>query len=155
MWEISRESLSQIVKESSTITEILKKLGFRNAGNNYRTLKERLKTDSIDFSHIKMGLAWAKGKTFNREKIPLEEILIKNSTYARYHLKKRLIKENILENKCKICGIFPTWNGKELVLVLDHLNGIPNDNRLENLRFLCPNCNSQTSTFAGRKLRKV
>jgi 5-methylcytosine-specific restriction endonuclease McrA len=52
-----------------------------------------------------------------------------------------------------LCGQQPMWNGKQLVLILDHINGINNDNRLENLRLLCPNCNSQTPTFAGRNAR--
>jgi 5-methylcytosine-specific restriction endonuclease McrA len=63
-------------------------------------------------------------------------------------LKRRLISESLLENKCSIqeCGL-TEWCGRPIVLVLDHINGVNNDNRLENLRFLCPNCNSQQDTF--------
>ena len=77
--------------------------------------------------------------------------MTENSTYSRNHLKKRLIKNGILENKCDICGLLPEWQEQKLVMVLDHINGIRNDNRKENLRLLCPNCNSQQSTFAGKR----
>lgn len=93
-------------------------------------------------------LEQAKGP--RREPKPLSEILVEDSTYARIHLKRRLIEEKILPYICALCDQEPEWQGQKLVLVLDHINGINNDNRRENLRFLCPNCNSQTSTFSGR-----
>jgi hypothetical protein len=76
--------------------------------------------------------------------------LVTDSHANRGQLKKTLIKKGLLKNECYICGQAPEWNGKELVMVIDHINGIHNDNRLENLRLLCPNCNSQTDTFSGR-----
>lgn len=76
------------------------------------------------------------------------------SNYSRCHLKKRIITQKLIPYKCGVCPIKDIWNDKPLVLVLDHINGIPNDNRLENLRFLCPNCNSQTETFAGKNNRR-
>lgn len=82
--------------------------------------------------------------------IPLPEVLVENSTYHRGNLKNRLIKYGLLENKCSICKCGPDHNGLPLTLVIDHINGIHNDNRIENLRILCPNCHSQTDTFAGR-----
>ena len=69
------------------------------------------------------------------------------------HLKERLVKEKYLEYKCAECGI-TEWNGKPLSLHLDHINGINNDHRIENLRFLCPNCHSQTNTYAGKNKKK-
>lgn len=80
--------------------------------------------------------------------------LVEGSTIRRGTVKKYLIEEGILENKCALCPQGSEWNGKPLVLALDHENGISNDNRLSNLRLLCPNCHSQTETFAGRNARR-
>jgi len=87
-----------------------------------------------------------------------ETALIEGSTANRSEVKKHLIQSGLLDHRCAECGAEPIWNGKPLVLILDHINGINNDNQLENLRFLCPNCNSQTTTFcrgAGRKRSQI
>lgn len=87
--------------------------------------------------------------------IPIELVTVENGTYARGNLKKRLIESGLLRNECIECGVGPFWNSKPLTLSLDHINGVNNDNRLENLRLLCPNCHSQTATFAGRNVKKA
>jgi 5-methylcytosine-specific restriction endonuclease McrA len=87
-----------------------------------------------------------------QKRIPLEEILQgKHPTYQTYKLRNRLIKNNILEYKCKVCNI-SSYLGKHLSLELDHINGIRHDHRLSNLRLLCPNCHSQTSTFRSKNM---
>ena len=88
-----------------------------------------------------------------RDKIPLKDILVENSSYQSTKLKKRLVDEGIKKDYCEICGQGNTWNDKLLVLQLDHINGIHTDNRLENLRIVCPNCHTQTDTFCTRKLK--
>lgn len=85
--------------------------------------------------------------------IDLKEVLVENSTYTRHSLKKRLIQKNILQNRCYECGLSIIWNNKPIVMVIDHINGINNDNRLNNLRLLCPNCDSQQPTFCGRNIK--
>lgn len=80
-----------------------------------------------------------------------EQVFKKDSTYNRGHLKNRILKENLIENKCAFCEIENEWQGKPIVLHLDHINGDSFDNRLENLRFLCPNCHSQTETYSKGK----
>lgn len=77
-----------------------------------------------------------------------DEVFVLGSKISRRHVKRRL--EKLIPYVCNECGQGPEWNGKKLVLQLEHKNGINNDNRLENLCFLCPNCHSQTETYAGR-----
>lgn len=156
IWTTPKEELENIVKNNSCFSEILRDIGLDpyGSGSRYISLKKRLNTDEIDFSHIDLGAFSRKGKKFIKEKIPLEKIMIENSTYNRCHLKRRLLEKNILENKCEICGQNGTWNNKKLVMTLDHKNGKRNDHRRENLQMLCPNCNSQQKTFAGKRNRK-
>lgn len=84
---------------------------------------------------------------------PIEELLNKNQS-SRTNIKRRILKENLLKNECSICGLGPTWQSKKLSLQLDHKNGVRDDNRIENLRLLCPNCHSQTETFGSRNIKK-
>jgi len=99
-----------------------------------------------------------KGRTFEnggKKSFPLQDILKgKHPTYRTAALKKRMIRSNLLENICAECGIGDTWNDKSIVLELDHINGNSTDHKKRNLRLLCPNCHSQTSTFRGRKNKK-
>jgi Zn finger protein HypA/HybF involved in hydrogenase expression len=88
---------------------------------------------------------WAKGKTFT----PDENVFKENSFYSNEMVKQRIVKQDLLEYKCVKCGI-DSWQGESIVLDLDHINGVNTDNRLSNLRFLCPNCHSQTDTYKGR-----
>lgn len=155
IWSLDKTFLENLVKRSNSLNEILKFLNLDNRSYSYKILKKRLGIDNIDFSHIKLGISSNRGRKFSKTKaLPLTNILIVNSDYSPSYLKKRLLKENLLRNECYECGQTPEWNGKKLTLQLDHINGTNNDNRLENLRLLCPNCHSQTETFAGRRFNK-
>ena len=79
-----------------------------------------------------------------------EDVFVENSDYARHHIKKRIVENKIIEYKCESCNNDGTWNGKSLSLQLDHINGINNDHRISNLRFLCANCHSQEDTYAAK-----
>jgi hypothetical protein len=99
----------------------------------------------------KLGLEFKTGGRF--DKIELHEILAGNyPQYQTFKLKKRLLKENILENKCSCCGI-TKWNEKEIALHLDHIDGNNHNHKLDNLRLLCPNCHSQTDTWCGKNIK--
>ncbi len=98
---------------------------------------------------------WSKGKKVGRhpswnEKYPDSKIFVEGSTYARHALKKRILVNNLIEYKCEICGMLPIWMGKSMPLILDHKNGVNNDNRLYNLRFVCSNCDSQLPTYKSK-----
>jgi hypothetical protein len=140
-----KDNLEKIVKESFTYKECLLKLDIRAAGNNSKTLKKYIKLYNIDNSHFNPNyfniVMHVKSK-----KIDLENILVENSSYSRSHLKERLFDLNILENKCCLCGQDENWNDMKISLILDHINGVFNDNRIENLRIVCPNCNAGLDT---------
>jgi hypothetical protein len=149
VWNLDKDSFKELVKNSSSYKEVLEFFNLKNKGENFRTLKKRMNEDSLDYSHfIKHGQnVKVRAKSLN-------EILSIDSEYNNNFLKRRLIKEGILENICNICGQGPEWNNKPLSLQINHINGISNDNRLENLRILCPHCHSQTDNFAGKNKRK-
>jgi len=110
----------------------------------------------------KKNEAWNKGlklplsTKIKMRKIHNQDVFIKDSSHPRHRVKERIMMEGLLPYTCCICKIEPLWQSKPLTLVLDHINGVNNDNRLQNLRFLCPNCNSQTKTFSlgHRRMKK-
>ena len=138
------------VKTNISVAGTLRQLGLVPRGGNYRTCAAAIRRLSLDTSHW-LGQAHTRGTKRPTVSCPLTEVLVVNSEYSRARLKYRLLQDKLLVNICAICGQVPEWQGKPLVLILDHINGINNDNRLENLRILCPHCNSQQSTFCGRK----
>lgn len=153
VYKVSDEELKTAVKNSTSIRQTLISLNLNETGTAYRVFKRRVETLGIDTSHF-TGKGYLKGKTHNwATKTPLKNILVKKSSYGTSYLKKRLLDEGLLEYKCYGvgCGI-TDWLDKPIVLQLDHINGDPEDHRIENLRLLCPNCHSQTETFAGRNI---
>lgn len=143
-----KEELQKLVNDCNSLREILTKQGKAVSGAAIKILKEKLDTYEISYHFINKKQDVGK-------KLELSEILKENRPYRSAALKQRLIKEGLKEDKCEICGQLPEWNGKELVLQLDHINGDHNDNRLENLRILCPNCHTQTETFGNKRRKEI
>lgn len=154
IWKMSHNQLEKLVEQSNTFANILKVFGLEDKGGNIHTLKRRLDEEQIDYSHIPQGLNANKGRKFEVKHLDFNELFKENSIHKRSSAKHYIIKYNLIPYECALCGNKGIWNNKELVLVLDHINGIPNDHRLENLRFLCPNCNAQQDTFAGKNIKK-
>jgi hypothetical protein len=145
------QQLTNTVRDSHSIARVLKILGLSPTGCNYKAMYRHFKRLGLDTSHF-TGQGHLKGKRHSWTPCrPLHEILVENTDYRDNNkLKRRLLREGLLHNRCYECEMEPLWQGKPLVFVLDHINGNCADYRLENLRLLCPNCNSQQPTFAGR-----
>lgn len=148
------QDLISSVKNSTSIRQVIKSLGLIPAGGNYVQVQHSIKELNLNTAHF-TGKGWSKGMTGRfMPAIPLADILKKGTTYQSFKLKRRLFIEKIIEKKCCMCG----WNKMSLdgriPLELDHINGDRYDNRLENLRVLCPNCHSLQPTHRGRNKKK-
>ena len=140
--DYSKPLLKTIIQTSKTFREITIRLGISDSNGSRKMLKEKIAEFNLDTSHFKYP---SRGK-----KLKNEEIFILNSTSDRRTVRDRVLKENLLEYKCQHCGSTNEWMGKIMPLILDHINGISNDNRIENLRFLCSNCDYIKDTYKGR-----
>lgn len=146
--KIEKELLIDIVNHSNNYTEVLSAFKKSDRGSNISDLKKVLDKYNINTSHF--GSKKIKIPNINNKTIFSKDSIISTSV-----IKRKILNLNLIEYKCSCCNQKPFWKGKELVLILDHINGINNDNRLENLRFVCPNCDSQLETFGTRNKNKV
>ena len=142
------------VKNSRSIRQVIGKLGLVEAGGNYSQIKKYIEELNLNTKHF-TGKGWNVGLLFVPSPAkPLKEILIKNSDFQSYKLKKRLFLEKIKTPKCEICS----WSEKSIdgriPVELDHINGDKRDNRIENLRILCPNCHSLQLTHRGKNKKR-
>lgn len=149
-FSFNKNELIKVVSESKSRNEILSKLGKNNSSNSYRSLKRAIDRYDIDVSHLMNSSDSLKLK-YREKYVSNENLFTANSKTSRGTIKKRIIDNKLLEYKCVKCGQDENWNNEKLTLILDHKNGVNNDHRLENLRFVCPNCNSQLSTHCRKK----
>ncbi len=150
-WEES--ILRDAVASSESVRQVLVKLGLRPAGGNYQQFHHYVEHYNIDTSHF-LGQIWRLGKKIPREPVyQLSELLVQNSFTSIVNLKRRLFAAGIKKPKCEECG----WNTQStdgrIPVELDHINGDHLDNRIENLRILCPNCHSLKPTHRGSNIR--
>ena len=144
------EQLKNATNNSFSYRQVLIKLGLREAGGNYEQVKKYIKEYKLDIRHFK-GRGWNLGlKGIGKPRIPLEKILIKNSYFQSFKLKSRLFTAGLKSQYCEQCEWSKRTKDGYLPLELDHINGNRHDNRLENLRILCPNCHSLTPNHRGR-----
>ena len=150
----TKDQLENAAKTSRSIRQVLGKLNLVQAGGNYAQIQKYIKIWRINVKHF-TGKGWNVGLQFRpNPAMSLKKILIKNSQYQSFKLKKRLFQESLKKRKCELCG----WSKKSVdgrvPLELDHVNGNRFDNRLKNLRILCPNCHSLQPTHRGLNRKK-
>lgn len=156
----TKELLTPIVADSCSWAEVLKKLDLHLTGGNYRNIQGHVRHHCLDTRHF-TGKGWARGKTKHddarikgiseKNSYVVEDVLVKNSRgNINAGTLRRLAKNAGIPYTCAN-GHGNTWMGKPLTLHLDHINGTSNDNRVENLRFLCPNCHQQTPTWGNQR----
>ena len=149
----SDEKLQTAVRESKTWKEVCFRITESNNSSSLQThFKKRCINLAIDFSHFK-GLSWNKGNT-QSTKIDLKDMFCENSFVARHSVRRYLMGDPKFVHQCELCDN-KEWNNEPIPLVLDHINGVRNDNRRENLRFICPNCDAQTDTYKGKNIKKT
>ena len=146
----TQAQLREVIAESLSWAECLRKLGLRAAGGNFKTIQRHARVWGISTEHFDPGAARNRVLREANPTRPLDQILVENSTYHRANLKRRLYAEGVKERRCELCGQDEEWNGARMSLILDHVNGVHDDNRLENLQIVCPNCAATLATHCGR-----
>ena len=158
--KIEIERLREVAAKVKSSSEAARELSMFDGGGTLTRLRKLISKNEIDISHW-TGQAWSKGSTsLEDERIKSSvskegEPFCENSTTNPTYVKSLIIKRKILPYKCSICNMEPICDGKELKFQLDHINGIRTDHRLENLRFVCPNCHSQTETYCAKNKKRA
>ena len=149
----TKENLQEAVNKSKSMADVIRHFGLKPSGGSNGWLKTLTKRYDIDTSHF-VGKAHNKGKVSNKRK-NAKEILVKTGKMQHGWKLRRALLEIGRKYECDECLLWPDeWNNKPLNLVVDHINGDNTDHRPINLRFLCPNCHSQTDTYAGKNNKR-
>jgi len=152
---VTDAELRLAIGASNSWAGTLRRLGYRSAGGNWKTLQKYAAKWDINTEHFDSAAASLAG--FRRHQLKprsLSEVMVENSGYGRSDLKRRLFAAGLKKRECELCGQGETWRGGRMALILDHINGVANDHRVENLRIVCPNCAATFATHCGRKNRR-
>jgi hypothetical protein len=155
MVRFTETELRAAVAASQSYSAVLRRLGMRAAGGNHGTIRKYVALWGISVDHFDPHATQRRraGRPAATAQ-PLAEILVEHSTYSRGHLKERLFREGVKVRVCELCGQDETWRGRRMAMILDHINGVADDHRLENLQIVCPNCAATLDTHCGRQNRK-
>lgn len=154
MRKYTKEWLEELCGSSYSYAEVLRKAGRNQGGGAQKTLRDKIDEYNIDISHF-TGQRWQDSPNQednheNREQYSIGDVFVENSTVTQKVLRGYIARHNILEYKCQNCGCNGEWQNGSIALEVDHINGNNTDNRIENLRYLCPNCHALTETYRGR-----
>ena len=146
----THENVVQAVSNSDSIRQVLSKLELKQAGGNYKSIKNLIEKLQLDISHFK-GRGWNKNRIFGPKR-PLDDYLSNKYPIISHRLRKRLIVENVFQHECHSCHN-TKWMGEIIPLELDHIDGNHENNNLHNLKLLCPNCHALTPTYRGKNVK--
>ena len=152
-YKISDEQYRAAVRRSHSIAGALRLLGVVPEGGNYRVLHRAIERLDLDTSHF-IGQSWSRGATVPSRVRPIEDYLSNKYPIQSDRLRRRLVNEGVVERRCSCCTL-DTWMDQPIPLELDHIDGNHQNNALDNLRLLCPNCHSLTPTFRGKNKRRA
>jgi hypothetical protein len=147
---IDAAQLAATVAAATSCAEALRRLGWDGGNTGRRRLRQAIQQHGLSTDHW-LGQRWARGRSFPERRRPVEQYLVRGKLVSSTYLRTRLIEEGVLAARCSRCGL-AEWQGVPIPLELDHVNGDRRDNRLENLRLLCPNCHALTPTYRGRNI---
>ena len=141
-----KNKLEEIILTSFSYREVLTKLNKSKSGPQYKILRKYINKWNISIEHFDTHYRLKETKKNGIKNFPIEHWLQVGSNIASSSLKEKIYKEGLKERECEICGQGEEWMGQKMSLILDHINGVNDDNRLENLRIVCPNCNATLPT---------
>jgi hypothetical protein len=154
----TREILAPVVARSKSVNEVLRQLGLDPVGGHHTNISRRIKAYGLDTSHFSPVIRTERQR-YNQRRRTAEEILVEeasaHTTRVPSSRLKRALRELGVEERCASCGIETLWLGEPLPLEVDHIDGNWRNNRMENLRLLCPNCHSTTDSYRGRSKGRV